>query len=112
MIINHKYKFIFVHVWKTGGTSVENSLLTLKDKGSWTINGRGPTSKDFDKHITLPELRNQLSTKYYSKQKPSFSILNAVDDLEGAQIISAAVPVDRRSTAKIDFAVIRKTTVL
>jgi len=29
MIINHKYKFIFVHIHKTAGSSIRNSLLKL-----------------------------------------------------------------------------------
>lgn len=30
MVINHKYKFLFVHIHKTGGSSIRNSLLELE----------------------------------------------------------------------------------
>jgi hypothetical protein len=30
MIINHKYRFLFVHIQKTAGTSITNALLNLK----------------------------------------------------------------------------------
>ncbi|MDX2362329.1 MAG: sulfotransferase family 2 domain-containing protein [Crocinitomicaceae bacterium] len=73
MILSHKHKFIFIHIWKTGGTSVQKALSPYAE----STDARGglleriiktkkkPSSADFEQHITLPELQDQLDKKYF-----------------------------------------------
>lgn len=72
MIISHRHKFIFIHVWKTGGTSVSRALAPFAEnecQKAGFLRGlfekRKPLSSDFDKHITSAELAEKLDQKYF-----------------------------------------------
>lgn len=72
MIISHGHKFIFIHVWKTGGTSVAQALApfveneTQEAKYLKSLFQKGkPRSKDFDQHITAVELQEKLERRYF-----------------------------------------------
>ncbi len=72
MIISHRHKFIFIHVWKTGGTSVTRALSPFVENQTPDgrfLNGlfekKKPLSSDFDKHITSAELADKLDEKYF-----------------------------------------------
>ena len=54
MIINHKHKFIFIHIPKTGGTSISNYCIE-KIEGS-LYNRINEDSVDINKHIYAKEL--------------------------------------------------------
>lgn len=65
MVISHKHRFIFIHVWKTGGTSIDSVLSGLEERKRFFNHGNKPGSADFEKHITLPDLKNELPHKYF-----------------------------------------------
>ncbi len=73
MLISHKYKFIFIHVWKTGGTSIYESLLPFtetKDAKQSLMDRllkkeRKPVSLDFEKHIMTGELKKKIPSNYF-----------------------------------------------
>lgn len=74
MVISHGYKFIFIHNYKVAGTSVREALqvFSIPPKESY-LNWIGqklhvlPQSSDFPDHVSAPELKAQLSPKYFEK---------------------------------------------
>lgn len=72
MIISHRYKFIFIHVWKTGGTSIARALAPFAENGTEEASffrslfeKKKPLSSDFEQHITCAELSEKLDQKYF-----------------------------------------------
>ena len=64
-MINHKYKFIFVHIPKTGGTSIEKYFLGSADVGKKKINKHKRVgeyikhdTKLFESYFTFSFVRN------------------------------------------------------
>ena len=56
MIINNKYKFIFVHVPKSAGTSISCTLHELEGNND-KVSELGGDSGGFYKHLTLNEIQ-------------------------------------------------------
>lgn len=76
MLISHKHKFIFIHIWKTGGTSVCECLRPYAEQKQtdrqqsffqrlFQKKAVFPISSDFEQHITFSELQKKIPTKYF-----------------------------------------------
>ncbi len=74
MVISHTRNFIFVHLYKTGGTSVSSALsqyghssFSMKAR-LFSVIGLRPAiySEDFPKHIPLLDLRQELPGKIFN----------------------------------------------
>jgi hypothetical protein len=56
MLISNKYKFAFVHIPKTGGTSIKAAILPYADKGQLSIVGEKVTDLNgYKPHIALQQ---------------------------------------------------------
>lgn len=55
MIVNKSHGFVFIHIPKTGGTSVRSALLTLPDSAKNPVNPK-------TKHTTAPDLMDFAAT--------------------------------------------------
>lgn len=73
MLFNRKYGFIYIHLSKTGGTSVRKALESKSGTQSFT-------SRD-KKHMTAQEIRNHLGADVYSSMT-SFAYVRNPWDLE------------------------------
>ena len=58
-MISHQYKCIFIHIPKTGGTSIENVLSQDKSKGSdHRLLHEYSNCSDFDSYFKFAVVRN------------------------------------------------------
>lgn len=72
MIISHRHKFIFIHIYKVAGTSVSHAL---RPYASWPCEsavtklmqrvGYLPSAQQFSDHVSARELKAQLSSKMF-----------------------------------------------
>jgi hypothetical protein len=87
----------FEEIYRTGLTRDFTQIGAFEvQNGVLRVGGYGAGSNS--PRINWELVTLMFSTRNNSKQKPSFSISNAVDDLEGAQIISNTIPVGRGSS--------------
>ena len=92
MIINSKYQFIFVHIPKTGGTSVQSVLRDLEGNEVLLCNFR-------TKHETFCQLRRRI--RYRLLYRNAFQVLNGRPPFKSSDILNFNVmavsrhPVDR-----------------
>ena len=98
MIINHKYKFIFIKSFKTAGTSLEIALSKFcnKDDIITTIveedekirkelNFLGPTNnKNFREHMSALELKRKLGTEILNNYFKFVTIRNPFEQIKSA----------------------------
>ena len=98
MIVNHKYKFIFIKSFKTAGTSLEIALskfcgdediltpIVEKDeKLRSNLNFIGPQNYgDMEEHMTASEIKKKLGNKMFNNYFKFVVVRNPYD-----QIISA-----------------------
>lgn len=71
MLISHKYKFVFIHVFKVAGTSIREALSPycqpgLLERFERKITGRPKLSFDFDHHIKASEVKDVLGEKQFN----------------------------------------------
>lgn len=91
MIVSHKYSFIFVHVWKTGGNSIRDCLknyaeaLNPKSKHP-RFDLMGFSSKigkskpmDIDQHITFNEIKAIIGNKRFNRYFKFAFVRNPLD---------------------------------
>ena len=70
MIVNHKYKFIFIHVPKCAGTSIKRALYPHSDKCDQFLGGHPsvPDKNDeVDKHSTALEIKNYVTEERWGE---------------------------------------------
>jgi hypothetical protein len=70
MIINHKYKFIFIHVPKCAGTSIKRALYPYGDKYDQFFGGHPDAPEGNDevhKHSTALEVKRFATTERWEK---------------------------------------------
>jgi len=98
MIINHKYKFIFIKSFKTAGTSLEIAISKFCDnkdiitpiieedeKIRKTLNYRGPQNyNNMKEHMSVSEIRKKIDVDIFNNYFKFVTIRNPFD-----QIISA-----------------------
>lgn len=65
MIISHKHKFIFIHIPKTGGTSVQEALKPFLADSDIYINDPRHV-KNFHKHSTAAEVRKEVGEEVWN----------------------------------------------
>ena len=73
-MISHKHKFIFVHINKTGGTSIENSLAPYADE-ELEIDSLGGVEFFGQKHNSLQMFENDANKHHGFKNYFKFSIV-------------------------------------
>jgi hypothetical protein len=90
MLISHKHKFIFAHVWKTGGNSVRIALKPFSEelypkKKSSVFNFNKKFKKEvcepikIDQHITLNEIQAILEPNKFSQYFKFAFVRNPLD---------------------------------
>jgi len=65
MLISHKYKFIFVHIQKTAGSSLTKAFKELDDSCIDCVTGNANS----DKHIYARNLKYYIQSNYLPPQK-------------------------------------------
>lgn len=85
MILSHKYKFVFIHLGKTGGTAIANTLCPLVgiDFGLTMYNPEIYPGKNC-KHISARELKQVLGEKIWQEYFTFCFVRNPYDMLLSA----------------------------
>ena len=74
VLISYKYNFIFIHVYKVAGSSIEHVLEKYTFRPYESVTAKVlqklsllPRSSDFDIHITAKDLRNKLGSNRFNR---------------------------------------------
>ena len=98
MIVNHKYKFIFIKSFKTAGTSLEialskfcnkndiiTSIVEEDEKKRKELNFLGPTNnKNFREHMSALELKRKLNKDIFNNYFKFVTIRNPFEQIKSA----------------------------
>ena len=83
-MINHKHKFIFIHIPKTGGTSIEDTLFSLKTRTKKNLWGGYDSNKYQDgglQHLMATHILNEVGEDIFSKYFKFSFVRNPWDKL-------------------------------
>ena len=83
-MINHKHKFIFIHIPKTGGTSIEDTLFSRKTRTKKNLWGGYDSNKYQDgglQHLMATHILNEVGEDMFSKYFKFSFVRNPWDKL-------------------------------